>query len=307
MRRLFAAAAACFALIAAAAAQTVVLDQDGKPRPDIEVLDAQIDAQGVVRSFAWPGSGTPSAVVDVTGKRLTTLRLRLPVVAPPPEPAPAPAFGELAFDDDFTTMASLATLDTRQVTGGGTEPRLVDVGGMRALEASAPEGGKSEIGHVLRVPVRLGDVVTIERVFRYVRSGNSECFNDDVESSRAVGDDDSEPGPRMRRKNRSEGIEQDKFDGVNISPAAPVVEIGRWYFRRWQFRYGLTDGWHKVWLAPIEAGNENAPLVIDRAGLKTGPGTPLDRNRFGVTASGSGAGICTVQIRRQAMWIKRAG
>lgn len=174
---------------------------------------------------------------------------------PGSEPQPTPTPGEeIIFSDDLTTITNLNGFNTTQKTGSGNF-QIMNGG----VEAWASEGEKAEIGHQYPNPVEVGDTWTVEGEFILLQGGN-ETFLCDVESTRDAGGGDSEPGPRLRKKNGGLGIEQQKFSGVNISPVTPPLTTGTRYRFKWTSLYALSGGWHKLWVA---AGTAPLALWID--------------------------------------------
>lgn len=218
---------------------------------------------------------------------------------PAPQPTPSPG-EEVIFSDDLTTITNLNGFNTTQKTGSGNF-QIMNGG----VEAWASEGEKAEIGHQYPNPVEVGDTWTVEGEFILLQGGN-ETFLCDVESTRDAGGGDSEPGPRLRKKNGGLGIEQQKFSGVNISPVTPPLTTGTRYRFKWTSLYALSGGWHKLWVA-----SGTAPLALwidtDKSGSrgKTGPGSPLDRCRWLITILGTGAGSGRVRWFNMKMTVVR--
>lgn len=241
---------------------------------------ATITVNGVAQTGATIDEMVVQSVVgptDTVTTKITSLKLS-GVVLPVPEPLPPSGNDVLIFATNFDSMSGLTN---NQFTGGGTSSIS---GGI--IKFIAPNSAKAEVGSDLSAPIQTGQVCIVRGRFRVIRPGNTanDLYVCDIESSRAAGGGDSEPGPRLCRKNGVWAIEQQKFSGNNIRSTKQFAG-STWSEFEWRFLYDTTAGWHEL---IVDGQRVISPDTTNSRG-KTGPGSPLDRGRCGITINPSGS------------------
>lgn len=220
------------------------------------------------------------------GVEVESIDINVPLVGEPPTPPPSDGYSEI-FRSGFDNP-SLSEFNNTQTTNGGVYSAVNG-----ELTAQGNHNAKAEVGFDFVRNIVPGDRIRVRGRLRAARSGPNDLYVCDIEAT-----GNSDPGPRLCRKNGVWAIEQNKFNRPNIRSGKTFPSADMEKFE-WTLFYGFGSifGWHEL--------KVNDQMVIDSSTANnapgtTGPGVPLTHMRCGMTINASGA---FAEVRFDDLWV----